>query len=49
MLMIQGHFQGQKVYLKVKFMQIQVETSVIPFFGVILSGEYVYFYWRIYF
>ena len=38
LLMIQGHFQGQKVSLKIKFVQIQIGTSVIHIFGVILTG-----------
>ena len=45
--MIQGHFQGQKFRLKIKFAQIQIDTSVIPLFGVVSTGEYVYFDWRI--
>ena len=49
LFMIQGHFQGQKVNLKVQFAQIQVGTSVVTLFGVILTGEYVYFDWRIHF
>ena len=44
--MTQGHFQGQKVNLNVKFaifLQIQVGTSVRASFYVILTGGYVYF------
>ena len=31
LLMLQDHFQGQKVSLKINFAQIRIGTSVIPF------------------
>ena len=37
LLMIQGYFQGQKVNLKVTFVQIQVGTSAIHLFDVNLN------------
>ena len=37
LLMIQGYFQGQKINLKVTFVQIQVGTSAIHLFDVNLN------------
>ena len=57
-LMIQGHFQGQKINLKVKItkkwylanankniLQMQIRTSVIRYFYMILFWFFLVFFW----